>query len=177
MDVSMRLKQGMHIYCVFLQIYYCPGYYIPTILLYLVSTVYPCSINIFGYTENWQLKFSILYFHPSTTVSIAFVLPLSLSWVYQKFYFHHYYSICPNSVTCGMFYDLVTRSKFKYRSFIYFTSGCEIPSAWVTRNTGSAEKKHPKIKFKYLSSQQTDYSQTFTESFTYKWEEVFKILW
>ena len=33
-----------------------------------------------------------------------------------------------------MFYDLVTRSKFKYRSFIYFTSGCEIPSAWVTRN-------------------------------------------
>ena len=76
----------------------------------------------------------ILYFHPSTTVSIAFVLPLSLSWVYQKFYFHHYYSICPNSVTCGMFYDLVTRSKFKYKSFIYFTSGCEIPSAWVTRN-------------------------------------------
>ena len=32
-------------------------------------------------------------------------------------------------------------------------------------------------KIKYLSSQQTNYSQTFTESFTYKWEEVFKILW
>ena len=124
----------MHIYCVFCRFTIAPATIFRPYCFIQYPTVYPCSINILGYTENWQLKFSILYFHPSTTVSIAFVLPLSLSWVYQKFYFHHYYSICPNSVTCVMFNDLVTRSKFKYRSFLSFTSGCEIPSAQVARN-------------------------------------------
>ena len=39
------------------------------------------------------------------------------------------------------------------------------------------QKKGGGIKFEYLSSQQTDYSQTFTQSSIYKWGEVVTILW
>ena len=43
-------------------------------------------------------------------------------------------------------------------------------------NIPGAQKKHPTLKFKYLSFYITDWSQTFTESSIYKWGEVVTIL-